>query len=542
MKLKRSLFFALFVAFALASALAAQTQRRRAPVNKGAQTKPAAPSKGRAANSSAAGATKVVPSKSPAAAPAVFDECGCEPRALPEVLAVVNGIEIRQSDMDAQAQREIEELKREVVEARERELDLQINAILLEAEAGKRGLSVTALLEQEVAAKSKEPTEAEARDFYERNRARMQGEFAQLKDQIVEYLREQNQKEVAKSFAERLRAAAQLKVNAAKATPPANEAERARVFAVVNGQPITSADIEESLKPLVASAQESIYLTRRRALDTKINDILLGDEARKRNTTAEALLDAEVNSKVPTVDEAAARKFYEENRSRINGAFEQVKYQIIQYIEDQAKQRALAKYAQGLRNQASVQTHLRAPEAPVFQIATDDQPEKGNPSALVTLIEFTDYECPSCAQTQPVIDRIAAEYADRVRIVVRDFPLAQHKHAFKAAEAAEAAREQGKYWEYVSVLFRNQSALTIDRLKEYAGHLGLDRARFDAALDSGKFAEKVRRDMQEAMRLGVNSTPTIFVNGKRVNERTYEGLKSVIEEALKSASNKQLAP
>ncbi len=131
-----------------------------------------------------------------------------------------------------------------------------------------------------------------------------------------------------------------------------------------------------------------------------------------------------------------------------------------------------------------------------------------------------------------------SEFGDRVRLVVRDFPLSQHANAPKAAEAAEAAREQGKYWEYVAVLFRNQSALEVDKLKQYASELGLDRARFDASLDSGKFAEKVQRDVLDGRKLGINGTPTFYVNGKRVSDRSYDGLKATIEATLKAVDEK----
>jgi protein-disulfide isomerase len=113
-----------------------------------------------------------------------------------------------------------------------------------------------------------------------------------------------------------------------------------------------------------------------------------------------------------------------------------------------------------------------------------------------------------------------------------------HADAYKAAEAAEAAREQGKYWEYIALLMRNQSALGVPKLKEYAGQLALDRAKFDAALDSGKFSDKVQRDMRDGMRLGVSGTPTIFVNGRRVAENTVESLKAAIETALKETAKK----
>jgi protein-disulfide isomerase len=146
---------------------------------------------------------------------------------------------------------------------------------------------------------------------------------------------------------------------------------------------------------------------------------------------------------------------------------------------------------------------------------------------------FTDFQCPSCAAMHPSLERLVKELGSKVRLVTRDFPLSQHTEAFKAAEAAEAAREQGKYWEYVHVLLNNQSALTVDKLKSYATELALDRARFDSALDSGKFTEAVQRDVEEGMKLGINGTPTLFINGRRVNAKGYEELKASVEAALK---------
>jgi protein-disulfide isomerase len=136
----------------------------------------------------------------------------------------------------------------------------------------------------------------------------------------------------------------------------------------------------------------------------------------------------------------------------------------------------------------------------------------------------------------PSLERLVKEYGDKVRLVTRDFPLTQHSEAFKAAEAAEAAREQGKYWEYIHVLMQNQSALTVEKLKGYATEVGLDRARFDSALDSGKFKESVQTDVDEGNRLGLKGTPTLFINGRRVSVRTYEDLKALVDSALKSAA------
>ncbi|HEX8145882.1 MAG TPA: thioredoxin domain-containing protein [Pyrinomonadaceae bacterium] len=460
--------------------------------------------------------------------------CACEASPLPDVLATVDGVSVTRQEIAPAVQKRVAELQQQVVEARRRELDLQINSALLEAEAKRRGVSAEKLLEAEVVSKAQEPTEADAQKFYDLNKSRIDGEFKDLKDDIVSYLRDVRRREVAAKFSDALRASAQLKRLAAEATPPKTEAERARVLASVNGREITSADVEESLRPLVFGVQEQVYRLRAQEVELKVNDLLLGAAARRRGVTPKALLEAEVFSKVPAVTEADAQKFYAENRSRIDGDFAQRKEQIVQYLREGAERKAQTDFAARLRAGAQVRTFLVAPAAPVYKIATDGQPSKGNPSAAVTVVEFTDYQCPSCAAAQASFERIMAEYGDRVRLVVRDYPLAQHADSHKAAEAAEAAREQGKYWEYVTLLYQNQSALQADKLREYASRVGLDRAKFDAALDSGRFADSVRRDLRDGERAGVNGTPCVFVNGVRVERATYEQLKAAIDAALKT--------
>jgi protein-disulfide isomerase len=460
-------------------------------------------------------------------------DCGCEDKPLPEILGVVNGVKITKQDLSPETRKQVDQLQQQVVEARQRELDLQIDSLLLENEAKKRGVTASQVIKDEVIAKVQTPTDTDAQAFYDKNKDSIKAEFKEQKDNIIEYLRYQRQQEEAQKLAERLRAAAQVKVLAKPTAPPATNADRARVLAVVNNKQITMGDIEESLRPLIFNVQEQVYALRKQDVDLKVNDTLLAQEAQKKGVTTQALLNAELNAKVPPVTEAQAQEFYNKNKDRISGEFADLKTQIIQYMKEEKEEEATAAYAEQLRRASKVEVNLTAPESPVFTIATDDQPVKGNAKALVTIVEFTDYECPSCARQHPVLERIVSEFGDRVRLVVRDFPLSQHANARKAAEAAEAAREQNKYWEYVSVLFQNQSALGVDKLRQYATDLGLDRAKFDASLDSGKFAEKVQRDMIDGHKLSIDRTPTLFINGKRISDPSYETMKATIEAALK---------
>ncbi len=461
-------------------------------------------------------------------------DCGCEDKPLPEIIAVVNGVKITKQDLSPETRTRVEQLQRQVVDARARELDLQIDSMLLEAEAKKRGVSPSQVIKDEVIVKVTAPTETDAQAFYDKNKASFKTEFKDEKNNILEFLRYQRQEELARKLAEGLRASAQVKVLAKPTAPPVAAADRARVLATVNDQQITMGDIEASLRPLIFNVQEQVYALRKQDLELKINDTLLSQEAQKKGVTTRALLDTDVTAKVARVNDAEAQKFYDENKDRISGEFAQVKPQLIQYLQEHKEREATIAYAEQLRRAATLQINLTAPESPAFAIATDDQPVKGNPKAAVTIVEFTDFECPSCARQHPVLERIVSEFKDQVRLVVRDFPLSQHANARKAAEAAEAAREQGKYWEYAAVLFRNQSALGVDKLRQYATDLGLDRTKFDASLDSGKFAEKIQRDLFDGRKLGINGTPTLYINGKRISDNSYESMKSAIESALKT--------
>ncbi|MFL6254174.1 MAG: DsbA family protein [Pyrinomonadaceae bacterium] len=542
----RKVFYAIFLTLTLACSVGAQT-RRGTPAatpaaRKPAATKPAQTTTPKPTQTPAAKPTPAPVSSPPA--PAALEDCGCESGPLPEVLGAVNGVKITRADLNPRVQQQVTQLQQEVVEARKRELDLQINSILLEAEAKKRNTPTTKLIEAEVLSKTVEPTAAEAEAYFNQNKAGIEQQagrtvtFAEVKENVLAYMREQRQQERAGQYAATLRAAAQVKKNVEFATPPATPADRARVFATVNGRNITSADIEDSLLPFVASVQEQVYLLRKGDVDMKINDILLNQEAQKRGVTARAVLDVEVSAKTPVVNEAQALDFYNKNKERIGGEFAPLKYQIIEYLQGQEQQKLESAFVQQLRNGASVQTFITPPAQPVFQIATDDQPTKGKADASVTVVEFTDYQCPSCAAAQPVLEKLITEYGDRVRFVIRDFPLDMHADARKAAEAAEAAREQGKYWDFIAILFRNQSSLKAEQLKQYAQVLGLDRAKFDAALDDGRFADKVERDLIDGQKFGVGGTPTFFVNGRRAKEATYDALKAAIDEALKSPATR----
>ena len=295
---------------------------------------------------------------------AMAQDCGCEGKPLPEVLSIVNGVKITAKDLDRETHSRITEMKRQVVEARKLELELQINSKLLEAEARKRNLTTAKLLEDEVIKKVPEPTEAEARAFFDEQKPADPSTFDQVKDRIIIHLRAQRQQELAKKFAQQLRSASDLKVLVEAATPPAKPTDRQRLYATLNNQQITSADIEDSLQPVILSVQERMYELRRRDLNRKINDVLLAQEAQKRQVTTRALLETEVIAKVPAVTEVEAQKFYDTNKEKMKGAFPELKEQILRYLQNTEKEKRQLAFAADLRKAAAIEDFLTPPETP----------------------------------------------------------------------------------------------------------------------------------------------------------------------------------
>lgn len=160
---------------------------------------------------------------------------------------------------------------------------------------------------------------------------------------------------------------------------------------------------------------------------------------------------------------------------------------------------------------------------------------RGNFNAPITLVEFSDFECPYCAKIYPTLKKILADYPDKVRLVYKYFPLSFHPNAQKASEAAACAGEQGKFWEYHDELFDNQSAgFSLDKFKIWAENLGLNAVQFSKCLDSGKYASQVQAEEAEGQSKGVSGTPATFVNGQLVSGALpYESFKSIIDQLIK---------
>ena len=164
---------------------------------------------------------------------------------------------------------------------------------------------------------------------------------------------------------------------------------------------------------------------------------------------------------------------------------------------------------------------------------------RGDVNSPVTVVEFTDFQCSACGGMYPIAEDVLKSYGTRVHFVIRNFPLTSvHPNAYNAAQAAEAAKAQGKFWEYIDLLFKNQNTLDRDSLKKYATQVGLDRKQFDAEFDSGKYEPAVRHDIEDGDGYGVEATPTFFINGVILTDYSGEGLRAAIEKAFARAGRR----
>jgi predicted DsbA family dithiol-disulfide isomerase len=279
------------------------------------------------------------------------------------------------------------------------------------------------------------------------------------------------------------------------------------VIAEVGGQKLTLGDLQQKQGGKLLQARYQYYMNERKALDQMIDDKLLEIEAANRHLSLDELLKTIVYKDIKDPTEDQMQVYYEGMES--TESYETMREQILDHIRELRRDKARANFVKDLRNNARVQVLL---EPPLVDVNIKNAYEQGSKTAPVTLVEFADYECPYCQKITPELQKLEKEYAGRLAVVYKDFPLPMHHTSQKAAEAARCAGEQGKFWEYHDVLFYSKQTQISD-LKADARVLRLDGDRFDKCLDDGAEAANVKKDLEEAHQLGLTGTPSFFVNG-----------------------------
>ena len=309
-------------------------------------------------------------------------------------------------------------------------------------------------------------------------------------------------------------------------------------LAEVDGVTITSEEVEKSLAGQLSKLEEQIYNLKRQKLDALINDKLLEKEAAKRKLTVPALLDAEITSKVGLVTEQEIERFYQDNKAQIKGEQAQVREQIRAFLQNQKLAAKREEFLTALRSQAKIVDNLKPPPVLRVEVSVDGAPFRGPANAPVTIVEFSDFECPFCKRAHPTLMQLLEKYAGKVKLVYRDFPLESiHPQARRAAEAARCANDQGKFWDYYDTLFTESPKLAPDDLKRYAAQAGIDVKKFDDCLSGGVHKTALQKDIDEGTRLGVSGTPAFFINGRPLTgAQPLEAFARIIDDELARAT------
>lgn len=416
-----------------------------------------------------------------------------------DVLATATGMTFRLRDLSPQTQKDVADLPVKIPKARISLLEQLVSRRTFDAEAKARGFTMGKLLADEKA-KAKDPTEAEIQKLIAANTEQLaQVSPENGRKQVIAYLRNvAEQKLLGDLYAQlkvKFKVTAGKDVNAAVLAP-------ADTVVTVDGKPITAKEFEDWVRVPLYEAKAEMAEVILDELDELIYNTLVTNDARSQGIESSTLIAREVSDKM--------KDFTDQERVSLEMAFRRAlytKYKVnIMYIE---------------------------PEAPVETISVDDDPSSGPTTAPVTVIMFSDFQCSACAATHPVLKRAIDQFPGKIRFVVRDYPLeAIHDNAFAAARAAGAANAQNKFFEYSELLYKNQAALDAASLKKYATQIGLNAAQFDIDFNAEKTAVEIRKDIADGESYGINSTPTIFVNGRRVRRLSVDSFVQAIQKAM----------
>nr|CAA6825742.1 MAG: Periplasmic thiol:disulfide interchange protein DsbA [uncultured Thiotrichaceae bacterium] len=296
----------------------------------------------------------------------------------------------------------------------------------------------------------------------------------------------------------------------------------------------TSTDLPLSVQQALYDAQLTFYKTRAALVDEALVTLEVEKQAKESgksvDETAAALFKAEEAS------EEEINKFYEENKARINQPLDKIKGQVKQLLEQNAQVARQGEFLEKLKENSIFKLGFDMPVAPFAEIDTSGFPSKGAADGKVVLVDFADYQCPHCARAAEVLSKVGEQFKDDLKIVYMDFPINRSGVSRKIAEGAACAGKQDKFWEYHDLAFSDQRALNDKAMVGLAEKLKLDMDEFNKCIESDYPEAHVKRAQAEGARLGVNSTPTLFLNGRRLHLHNMEkDLPGEIEKALAAA-------
>jgi protein-disulfide isomerase len=306
------------------------------------------------------------------------------------------------------------------------------------------------------------------------------------------------------------------------------------VVATIGDHQITQREMDAAA--LQSISKNQLYDLRKQALDKLIDNYVINKAAKKAGITPEAYLERELHTKGSKVTEADAKKYYDEHKAGIDGQtggkpFKEIAPLLVNAMQRHSDHDRRDELIAKLRTDEQVKVRLEAPRINVA--GTAGHPWTGGKDAAITIVEFSDFQCPYCRAAEPALKQIRSKYGDKVKLVYMDFPLGMHPHAMDAAVAGRCAGDQKKFWEFHDAVFADQSKLDAVGLKASAAKAGLDATKFSACFDAKLGTAGIKADQAEGERLGVTGTPTFFVNGRElVGMESEKAFSDVIDDEL----------
>lgn len=299
-------------------------------------------------------------------------------------------------------------------------------------------------------------------------------------------------------------------------------------LATLDGEPILEDDL--ALGADWRKLEQQVFALREKALNSAIATRLLTKEAERRGVTSNQLIDAEISPKVGEPTNKEITDFYEEQKAKINKPLKEVRDEIATILKRSKAQRHLSDYIKGLWEGADVKVLLDPPRLPV---SLDGVRLRGPKDAPVTIVEYSDFQCPFCRRVQPTLAELVAEYDGEVRWAFKDMPLSDiHPEAIRAAQAARCADEQGKFWEFRAKLFE-QELFTDGMYTDVAKELKIKDVALLECVNSGKHEQAVMADFNEARSFGIEGTPAFLINGILfTGAQRIEAFRNVIDKEL----------
>jgi protein-disulfide isomerase len=348
---------------------------------------------------------------------------------------------------------------------------------------------------------------------------------------------------IAMTIAMTLSALAGQSVAAQRQCTPSNDngtkSAAGEPVAIVAGQAIYQRDLDDVVESQMLSLRNQEYQIKSRGLEDLIRRRLVEAEAKKQGLTTEELYAKEVDSKIATPSDGEVAAYYLGLKSQIKAPLQEIKMQLQANLKAIETRQARQDYADSLRSEADVTVLLQQSRV---EVAFDRGRLRGDPNATVTIVEFADYQCPYCKQTETTLNNLLRKYPGQVKLAFRDFPLASiHPNAEEAAEAARCAGKQGKFWEFHDALFANQAKLDQTQLKATAQTLGLDENAFQSCLESGEYKAQVLRDQEDGRKAGISSTPGFFINGIPITgAQAEDAFQKIIDDELKTVKKQPI--